>query len=184
MILNRQKTVAFSAALAMTSCGGAVGTDPHASGDVQRQPAPTSAGSQPNDRAESVDRPSEPSKPAGRLPPAVIQKVVRDNFGVMRRCYEEGLGRDPTLKGRIVTKFVIDRDGTVSSAADVHDAPLGAVAPKRLVEEERKDADTPKFPDPTVTACVAARFKELRFPPPQGGIITVVYPIIFEPGEQ
>jgi hypothetical protein len=184
MIPDRQKTVAFTAALVVTSCGGAVGTAPHASGDVQTQPAPASAGGHPSDRRDSVGDPIDPSKPKGHLPPEVIQTIVHNNFGVMRRCYEEGLGRDPTLKGSIATKFVIDRDGTVSTAADIHDVPATAVAPSLLVEKEREDVDAPRFPDPKVTACVVAQFKELRFPPPQGGIITVIYPLIFHPGER
>jgi hypothetical protein len=39
----------------------------------------------------------------------------------------------------------------------------------------------------TLSDCKAARcvmdgFSKLTFPPPQGGIVTVVYPIMLEPG--
>jgi len=71
----------------------------------------------------------------------------------------------------------------VSTAAEVHDSPPGAVAPNRLAESVKEELDDPRFPDPTVTECVVSIFKELRFPRPQGGILTVVYPIIFKPEE-
>jgi hypothetical protein len=118
----------------------------------------------------------------GRIPPELIQKVVRANFAEMRRCYEAGLARTPTLRGKITTKFVIARDGTVSSADDVHDTtPLAMEFPPEFQLPD--PASEPRFPDPAVVACVVARFKALTFPEPEGGIVTVVYPIIFAPGD-
>lgn len=135
---------------------------------------------QPSASPASID----PSRVKGRLPPEVIQKVVRDNFGGMRKCYEAALGKDPQLTGKITTRFIIERDGRVSSATDIHDAP----APEEL---ERVPAwldlgplkAEPRFPDATVVACVVGRFAALTFPEPQGGVVTVVYPIIFSPGD-
>lgn len=183
MIPNRVKTFACATAVSVTSCGGAANTVPHASGAVEPQPALASSGGGLGLRGDGVGDANDPSKVRGRLPPEVIQNIVRANFGVMRKCYEEGLGRDPTLKGKIATKFVIALDGTVSTAAEVHDSPPGAVAPNRLAESVKEELDDPRFPDPTVTECVVSIFKELRFPRPQGGILTVVYPIIFKPEE-
>jgi hypothetical protein len=37
------------------------------------------------------------------------------------------------------------------------------------------------LPDPHVIKCVIRGFQSLRFPEPEGGIVTVVYPIIFSP---
>ena len=51
----------------------------------------------------------------GRLPPEVIQRIVRQNFGRFRLCYENGLRTNPNLQGRVAVKFVIDRDGAVSN---------------------------------------------------------------------
>jgi len=97
----------------------------------------------------------------GRLAPEKIQTVVRAGFGSMRKCYEAGLRASPNLSGRVTIKFVIDMDGNVQSAAD-----------------EGSD-----YPDVTVIQCVAEAFKKLHFPRPEGGNVTVVYPIIFNPGE-
>jgi hypothetical protein len=32
-------------------------------------------------------------------------------------------------------------------------------------------------------ACVIGEYRRLRFPAPEGGTITVIYPIMFSPGE-
>ena len=55
---------------------------------------------------------------SGRLPPEVIQRIVRQNFGRFRLCYENGLKTSPTLAGMVTVAFVIGRDGKVSSVAD------------------------------------------------------------------
>ncbi len=103
--------------------------------------------------------PSEGCTPKvnGRLPPEAVQRVVRDNFGRMRACYEAGLQRDPGLEGRIAVKFVIDREGAVAMAST----------------EERS------LPDGAVASCVQRAFHQMTFPRPEGGIVTVVYPIVF-----
>src|SRR5262249_36840059 len=51
----------------------------------------------------------------GSLPPELIQRTVRQNFGRFRMCYEDGLRRSPSLAGRVAVRFVIGRDGSVSS---------------------------------------------------------------------
>ncbi len=107
------------------------------------------------------DPPSAPGeKPFGRLAPEVIQRVVRSSFGLFRHCYEDGLRRDPTLRGRVSVQFVIGRDGRA-----------GAVEPA--------DSD---LPDVRARVCVREQFKALAFPAPAAGIVTVTYPIMFEPG--
>jgi hypothetical protein len=57
------------------------------------------------------------SQVSGRLAPELIQRVVRANFAAMRRCYQEGLARQPSLQGRISVRFVIERDGKVANVA-------------------------------------------------------------------
>jgi hypothetical protein len=96
---------------------------------------------------------------SGRLPPEVIQRVVREHFTVLRKCYEVGLGRDPNLTGRVVVRFVIGRDGKVSAV---------------------KDGGS-DIPDAQVRECVLGAFSALEFPAPEGGIVTVVYPILLAP---
>jgi len=96
----------------------------------------------------------------GRLPKEVIQRVVRQNFGRFRLCYENGLRTNPGLTGRVSVKFVISRDGGVTLAQD----------------------GGSDLPDQSVVSCVVRGFGNLSFPPPQGGIVTVAYPITLTPG--
>jgi len=103
-------------------------------------------------------RTAEPTV-GGRLPPEVVQRIVRQNFGRFRFCYERGLAQNPSLEGRVAVRFVIDRSGAVSTAA----------------------AEPGGMPDPSVASCVAQGFLGLSFPPPEGGIVTVSYPIMFAP---
>ena len=95
----------------------------------------------------------------GRLPPEIIQRIVRQNFGRFRLCYEQGLQRQPALEGRVAVKFVIDRSGAVS-----------------LSQDGGSD-----LPDSGAVACVVRAFGGLSFPQPEGGIVSVVYPLVFTP---
>jgi len=97
----------------------------------------------------------------GRLPPEVIQRIVRQNFGRFRLCYESGLRSNPNLQGRVAARFVIDRTGNVAT-----------------VQDGGSD-----LPDANVIGCVIRSFGNLQFPEPEGGMVTVVYPVIFSPGE-
>jgi hypothetical protein len=93
----------------------------------------------------------------GRLPPEAVQRVVRASFGRLRGCYEQGIQRNPDLEGRIAVKFVIDREGQVAMTS-VEDRTL---------------------PDDSVAKCVARAYEAMTFPKPEGGIVTVVYPVVF-----
>jgi hypothetical protein len=97
---------------------------------------------------------------SGHLPAEVIQRIVRQNFGRFRLCYENGLRSSPSLQGRVAVRFVIGRDGAVSSVGN----------------------GGSDLPDPGVVSCVVRAFYGLSFPSPESGIVTVVYPIMFSPG--
>ncbi len=96
---------------------------------------------------------------SGRLPKEVIQRIVRQNFGRFRLCYEKGLAGNPQLMGRVSVRFAIDRQGTVSSVSQGDSS----------------------LPNAEVVGCVVRAFYGLSFPKPEGGIVTVVYPISFAP---
>jgi hypothetical protein len=97
----------------------------------------------------------------GHLPAEVIQRIVRQNFGRFRLCYEGGLRGNPGLTGRVAVKFIIDRNGSVSLASD----------------------GGSDLPDQAVVSCVVRAFANLSFPEPDSGIVKVTYPISFSPGE-
>ncbi|HSO31374.1 MAG TPA: AgmX/PglI C-terminal domain-containing protein [Labilithrix sp.] len=97
----------------------------------------------------------------GRLPPEVIQRIVRQNFGRFRLCYENGLRTNPNLSGKVAVQFVIDRAGAVATA---------------------KDGGS-DLPDGGVVSCVVRGFGNLSFPQPEGGVVSVTYPVVFSPGD-
>jgi hypothetical protein len=97
----------------------------------------------------------------GRIPAEVIQRIVRQNFGRFRLCYEDALRGNPGLSGRVAVKFVIDRTGAVGLATD----------------------GGSDLPDQGVVGCVVRGFQNLSFPQPEGGLVTVTYPLVFTPGE-
>jgi hypothetical protein len=95
----------------------------------------------------------------GRLMPELVQWVVRQSFGRLRACYEAGLQRDPGLEGRVSVQFVIDREGAVTMASPI-------------------SADT-TLPDRDVLRCITKAYESMSFPKPEGGIVNVIYPIVF-----
>lgn len=97
---------------------------------------------------------------SGRLPKEVIQRIVRQNYGRFRLCYEKGLAANPSLEGRVSVRFVINRNGSVSNVSNGGSS----------------------MPDSNVVNCTVRAFYGLSFPKPEGGIVTVTYPIMFAPG--
>jgi len=96
---------------------------------------------------------------SGRLPPELIRRVVRQNHPRFRSCYEAALMTNPNLTGRVGVRFVIGRDGSVMNVAD----------------------GGSDIPDPKLINCVQRAFYEIGFPRPEGGVVTVKYPISFSP---
>ena len=79
----------------------------------------------------------------------------------LRYCYQRELTKNPNLGGKITVKFVIAKDGTVSSAT----------------------TKTSTMNNPAVESCINGRFMKFQFPEPKGGgIVIVSYPFIFSPG--
>jgi hypothetical protein len=97
---------------------------------------------------------------SGHLPAEVVQRIVRQNYGRFRMCYENGLRANPNLTGRVTARFVIGSSGSVSA-----------------VQNGGSD-----LPDSGVVSCVVQAFYGLSFPSPENGIVTVSYPILFSPG--
>jgi len=111
---------------------------------------------------------SEPSPPGlqhggdmirlGALDDDVVRAVVSRNLYQVRYCYQRELTKSPELSGKIVVKFVVARDGTVSSAT----------------------TKSTTMHNEAVEDCINARFMRMSFPKPEGGgIVIVSYPIVF-----
>jgi hypothetical protein len=95
----------------------------------------------------------------GRLPPEVIRRIVRQNFGRFRLCYENGLKSNASLAGGVSVRFVIDASGAVATTSDA--------------------GSTLRSPD--TVSCIVRSFGSLSFPQPEGGTVTVVYPLDLSP---
>ena len=97
---------------------------------------------------------------SGALDKDIIRRIVRAHINEIRHCYNQGLAKDPNLKGRATIEFTIDANGKVQSA---------------LVKET-------SLPDATVPACITGAVLRWTFPRPTAGTVTVAYPFVLEPG--
>ena len=73
------------------------------------------------------------------------------------------------LAGTVAVQFVINQDGSVQGAS--------------VATNQEAGNDTTPLADPNVVQCVVGGFGKLKCPAPQGGYVTVVYPIVFAPGD-
>jgi hypothetical protein len=99
-------------------------------------------------------------KPREQVDAAIIQNVVRGNFRNFVHCYEEGLRKNPDLRGDVKIQITIDIDGKITRLAD----------------------GGSDMPDANVTSCVIATFGHLVFPKREHPL-TIVYPVKFSPGD-
>ena len=96
----------------------------------------------------------------GSLPKEVVQRIVRQNYGRFRLCYQDGLRSNSSLDGTVTTKFVIDKSGAVSKVSN---------------------EPSTTMPDTNVANCVTRAFGNLSFPQPEGGVVIVSYSLLFSP---
>ncbi|MCC6521046.1 MAG: serine/threonine protein kinase [Polyangiaceae bacterium] len=95
----------------------------------------------------------------GRLPTEVIRTVVASHYRYLRECFAAALVRLPRLEGLVNMHFTIEEAGDV----------------------EVTSTEGSTITDPEVLRCVSERFGSIGFPKPDGGVVTVIYPIAFTP---
>ncbi len=95
----------------------------------------------------------------GGLDQTQIEKVMQKGLAQLGYCYQRELTKNPALAGTIVVKFVVARDGTVSTAS----------------------TKTTTMNNSTVESCVKGHVLGYQFPPPLGGMAMASYPLIFRP---
>jgi hypothetical protein len=93
------------------------------------------------------------------LPPEVVQRIIRQNFGRFRLCYEKSAALDPTLEGAVVVTFHVDAAGDVSAVTDAGST-VGS---------------------PGLVACVLRGFGGLSFPSPSTAGLDVTQTLTFTP---
>jgi TonB family protein len=95
----------------------------------------------------------------GALDKSIIDRVVKQHLAEIRYCYQKELNKNPKLSGKVVIKFTIAADGTVSSAG----------------------VKSSSLNNSVVESCISGRFMRFRFPKPKGGgIVMVSYPFVFK----
>jgi hypothetical protein len=140
---------------------GTIGSIGHGAGTGTGQGFGTGSGRLGGSRSKPPSVKMGQTSVNGRLPPEVIQRIVRQNFGRFRLCYENGLRNDPKLAGKVSVSFKITKLGEVTEVSHTSD-----------------------LKDKSVGSCVAKAFNGLSFPQPEGGgVVRVTYPIAFSPGD-
>jgi len=94
----------------------------------------------------------------GFLNQKVVGAVIQANVGAFKTCFERRLRQIPDLSGRVFVEFIIGLDGAVSQVS--------------VLENTTRDA--------VFAQCLTRQVQRLRFPPPEGGEVTFVFPFIFE----
>jgi hypothetical protein len=97
---------------------------------------------------------------SGYLSAEQINRVVRANQAALRYCYESEVQRQRSLKGKVMIQWRVDRAGAVPSA--------------RVTSSTLNNS--------TVEGCIVRQVKKWRFPKPDGGEVSVIYPFIFGVG--
>jgi hypothetical protein len=97
----------------------------------------------------------------GALDRSLIDEVIKRHMNQIRYCYQRELTKNPALGGKVVIKFTIAKDGTVSQAS----------------------TKSTTMSNSAVENCIVSRFMRMQFPEPKGGgIVIVSYPFLFSPG--
>ena len=95
----------------------------------------------------------------GGLDKDLIRRVVRAHINEVRYCYQQGLNKDPNLKGRVAVQFQIGATGKV---------------PTSVVSES-------DIKDTAVSHCIASAVRRWSFPKPAGGgTVIVTYPFVLQ----
>jgi hypothetical protein len=95
----------------------------------------------------------------GSVDKELIRKVIQEHAAQIRYCYEQQLVINPRLSGKVSIKWVINGDGSASSA--------------------QVDGSSTTLEDAKVHECMMQRITSWQFPKPKGGGIAVItYPWI------
>jgi TonB family protein len=106
---------------------------------------------------------SEPEFREGSLDKELVRKVIQDNRGQIRSCYESLLNQFPNLGGKVQVQFTIGSDGQVLAS--------------KVAQSSASNG--------RLEQCVASRVGLWQFPRPKGGgRVVVSYPFIFKQAGQ
>lgn len=107
------------------------------------------------DDAESADAASCIDPVAARLSRSTVDEIVATTFAQLESCYSHAIARDHQANGTVTFEFVIGLEGEVALA----------------------QARESTLYDCEAIECMLVPFRQLRFPPPLGRSVRVIYPI-------
>lgn len=95
----------------------------------------------------------------GGLDKDVIARVIQSQLGEIRYCYERQLSAEPDIYGKVLVRFTIDANGSVSAQK------VGLTTLRSAMVE----------------GCILRRVANWKFPKPKGGTtVLVTYPFLFK----
>ncbi|NOU28673.1 MAG: AgmX/PglI C-terminal domain-containing protein [Polyangiaceae bacterium] len=110
--------------------------------------------------------PGEPAKltlgtptVSGKLPPDVVGRIVRQDMGRFRLCYEDLLKTKSTAHGSVTVEMTIAATGAVTATKD-SGSDIG---------------------DPKMVTCVRQAMAGMKFPKPESGAVKATVSVTFEP---
>src|SRR5690606_20741908 len=93
----------------------------------------------------------------GGLDKDVIARVIQSQLGEIRYCYERQLSAEPDIYGKVLVRFTIDANGSVSAQK------VGVTTLRSAMVE----------------GCILRRVANWKFPKPKGGTtVLVTYPFL------
>lgn len=96
----------------------------------------------------------------GKVDKASLESVFRRRMSAIQTCYQQALKVNPNLAGKVTIRFTIGTAGTVTDIS-VADNSTG---------------------DSSVGACIIQKVRTWPFPAPEGGAVTVVFPVLLQTG--
>ncbi len=107
----------------------------------------------PND--STTETASKNTSKTLRLTKSEVWKVINAHSGPIAACYEKQLSKNPELTGKLTFEWVVQIDGTAKDITETAANTLG---------------------DSEVSKCVANVIATIKFPQPQGGEVSIVFP--------
>jgi|GEM_PF-5415537 len=153
----------------LSSCAGAQAGPPAPPPDKPAEasrpslPRP-SATPAPPEQASATEPAGSASAAGGQeAPPDPLDKdsvraVIRSWYPEIKGCYERAFRDNQSLRGKVVARFMINEDGSVSSV-DMSDSTM-----------KKRD----------VVDCVGKLFGLMQFPKPENGMVLITYPLEFD----
>ena len=123
------------------------------------EPAASGTAAPPQEPSAETPAAAEPRDARGK---DEIQRVIADNRGKVRACYEAALKTNPGIAGDLVVSFIINPDGSVKNAE---------------VNWSESELHVPEL-----DSCTIEVVQALKFPPSSRGLESKVnYPFNFNP---